>query len=103
MEPPHSKLLRKYVAAENALRAGCGSGMENRKETGSEHRGPDVRKRTPVEDAASRVRGQADTKPARKVESVCGKFIVVGELVGASLSTNIRVCVDATKAEFMTT
>ena len=32
---------------------------------------------------------------------VCGKFIVVGEFVGVSLSTNIRVCVDATKAEFM--
>ena len=47
------KLLRKCVAAENALWAGCRSGMENRnKETGSAHRGPEVRKRTPVEDAA---------------------------------------------------
>tara|TARA_B100000787_G_scaffold77999_1_gene57329 strand:+ start:1094 stop:1294 length:201 start_codon:yes stop_codon:yes gene_type:complete len=33
MKPEHSELLRKCVAAESALRVGCGSDMENRKET----------------------------------------------------------------------
>ena len=49
MKPPR-KLVRKCVAAEKALWVGCGSGEQEGES--SAHRGPDVRKRTPVEDAA---------------------------------------------------
>tara|TARA_B100000780_G_scaffold185729_1_gene130428 strand:+ start:226 stop:564 length:339 start_codon:yes stop_codon:yes gene_type:complete len=80
------KLLRKCVAAENALWAGCRSGMENRnKETGSAHRGPEVRKRTPVEDAAGAGR-QTGLPKVESVEPVASRIVWLGEFVGASLS-----------------
>eukprot|EP00964_Phaeocystis_antarctica_P008666 scaffold4691_cov62-Phaeocystis_antarctica.AAC.4 len=47
MKSPHSKLLRKCVADEKALRVGGGG-------PGSAHRGPAARKKTPVEDADDR-------------------------------------------------
>ena len=62
IKPPR-KLLRKCVAAEKALWVGCGSGEQEGES--SAHRGPDVRKRTPVEDAAGR-----QTHACQRVESV---------------------------------
>ena len=47
MKPPHSKLLRKCVAAEKAPR-GSAAGQVNGKGKSSAHRGPVVRKRTPM-------------------------------------------------------
>ena len=52
--------------------------MENRKETGSAHRGPEVRKRTPVEDAAGAGRqANGDSEPkVGKRGTQRSKFIV---------------------------
>ena len=52
MKPPNRNLLRKCVAAEKALRVGGDQRWVGR-EKSREHRGPEVRKRTPVEDAKS--------------------------------------------------
>ena len=49
--------------------------MENRKETGSAHRGPEVRKRTPVEDAAGAGR-QAGLPTVLESVDTRSKFIV---------------------------
>ena len=61
--------------------------IEDRKETGSAHRGPEVRKRTPVEDAAGAGRQTGLSKVESVADSVADNIpCVVGEFVSVPLS-----------------